>query len=79
MFLTHKTLKVPYDCEWHGEQWHYVQFVRYNVSENRIVIRTICEACHNAGMNEWIYYEAIPFTFYCLLVQLKNNDFFSEN
>lgn len=79
MFLSQKTLKVPHDCELHGEQWHYVQFVRYNASSKRVVIRIICEECYQAGLHEWNYYEARPFTFYRLLVELKNQDWFSES
>ena len=79
MFLTTKTIRVPKDCEWHGEQWHDLNFVRYNASSHKVVIRTRCKICEEQKFDGWNYYEAVPFTFLRLLVELKQNNFESEN
>jgi hypothetical protein len=75
MFLKHTTVHGQDDCPIHGEAWHEYEFVRYNASKNRVVIRLRCLTCKEVKLNEWVYYEVSPQDWLAFLIGNHNNDF----
>lgn len=75
MFLKDTTIYAIDDCPIHGETWHEYQFVRYNASKHRVVVRLRCCTCKEAKLTEWNYYEVDPDVWLSFLVTNKNNDF----
>jgi len=76
MFLKHKSVHARDECPIHGEDtWHTFEFVRYHVSKNRIVVRLRCDRCHEAEIEDWLYYEVSPQYWLGFLVSHNGNDF----